>query len=133
MSDHKKTKSEDHWREKLSPEQYHILRESGTERPFSGKFNTHYDDGVYKCAACEEPLYKSESKFDSGCGWPSFDDEIEGAIERVRDTTLGMVRTEIRCSNCGSHLGHVFDDGPTETGVRHCVNSLSLNFDNNER
>ncbi|ARN77292.1 peptide-methionine (R)-S-oxide reductase [Nonlabens spongiae] len=121
--------TEEEYKKKLTPEQYHILREKGTERPFTGEYNTHYEDGVYSCAACGNPLYKSEAKFDSGCGWPSFDDEIEGAIERKRDTTHGMIRTEILCANCGSHLGHVFNDGPTNTGIRHCVNSLSLDFE----
>lgn len=121
-------KTETEWKEKLTPEQYYVLREKGTERPFTGTFNTHYENGTYTCAACDSELYKSTSKFDSGCGWPSFDDEIEGAIERKRDSTHGMVRTEILCANCGSHLGHVFNDGPTHTGIRHCVNSLSLDF-----
>jgi peptide-methionine (R)-S-oxide reductase len=120
--------TEQEYKDKLTPEQYHVLREKGTERPFTGKFNTHYDKGIYTCAACGSELYKSDQKFDSGCGWPSFDDEIEGAIERKRDTTHGMIRTEIMCANCGSHLGHVFNDGPTATGIRHCVNSLSLDF-----
>lgn len=120
--------TEEEYKKKLTPAQYHVLREKGTERPFTGTYNTHYEDGIYSCAACGNDLYKSEQKFDSGCGWPSFDDEIEGAIERKRDTTHGMIRTEIMCANCGSHLGHVFDDGPTSTGIRHCVNSLSLDF-----
>ncbi|MGB5982769.1 MAG: peptide-methionine (R)-S-oxide reductase MsrB [Nonlabens sp.] len=121
--------TEKEFKEKLSPDQYRILREKGTERPFTGEYNTHYENGIYSCAACGNELYKSEAKFDSGCGWPSFDDEIEGAIERKRDTTHGMIRTEIMCANCGSHLGHVFNDGPTNTGIRHCVNSLSLDFE----
>lgn len=120
--------TEKEYKEKLTPEQYYVLREKGTERPFTGEYNTHYEDGVYSCAACGNDLFKSDQKFDSGCGWPSFDDEIEGAIERKRDTTHGMIRTEIMCSNCGSHLGHVFNDGPTPSGIRHCVNSLSLEF-----
>lgn len=121
--------TEEEYKNKLTPEQYRVLREKGTERPFTGEYNTHYENGIYSCAACGNPLYKSEAKFDSGCGWPSFDDEIEGAIERKRDTTHGMMRTEILCANCGSHLGHVFNDGPTNTGIRHCVNSLSLDFE----
>ncbi|WP_124979714.1 peptide-methionine (R)-S-oxide reductase MsrB [Nonlabens xiamenensis] len=120
--------TEEEYKKQLSPAQYHILREKGTERPFTGEYNTHYEDGVYSCAACGNDLFRSEQKFDSGCGWPSFDDEIEGAIERQRDTSHGMIRTEIMCANCGSHLGHVFNDGPTPTGIRHCVNSLSLDF-----
>lgn len=124
--------TEKEYKEKLTPEQYYVLREKGTERPFTGEYNTHYEDGVYSCAACGNDLFKSDQKFDSGCGWPSFDDEIEGAIERKRDTTHGMIRTEIMCSNCGSHLGHVFNDGPTPSGIRHCVNSLSLDFKKEE-
>lgn len=116
------------WKERLTPEQYYVLRGKGTERPFTGVFNTHYEAGIYSCAGCGNELYKSATKFDSGCGWPSFDEEIEGAVERIRDTTHGMLRTEILCANCGSHLGHVFNDGPTHTGIRHCVNSLSLDF-----
>lgn len=121
--------TEEEYKKKLTPEQYRVLREKGTERPHTGEYNTHYDDGVYSCAACGNELYKSEAKFESGCGWPSFDDEVEGAIERKRDSTHGMIRTEIMCANCGSHLGHVFNDGPTNTGIRHCVNSLSLDFE----
>jgi len=121
-------KSDADWKKQLTSEQYRILREKGTERPFTGKYNTHYDAGIYSCAACGNELYKSETKFDSGCGWPSFDDEIEGAIMRKRDVTHGMIRTEIMCANCGSHLGHVFNDGPTSTGIRHCVNSVSIDF-----
>ncbi len=102
--------TEKEFKEKLTPAQYQVLREKGTERPFTGEYNTHYEEGVYSCAACGNDLYKSDQKFDSGCGWPSFDDEIEGAIERKRDSTHGMIRTEIMCANCGSHLGHVFDD-----------------------
>ena len=121
-------KSAEAWKKELSPDQYRILREAGTERPFSGEYNTHYENGVYSCAACGNELYKSETKFDSGCGWPSFDEEIPGAVQRKRDRSHGMIRTEILCARCGSHLGHVFNDGPTATGIRHCVNSLSLDF-----
>lgn len=121
-------KPEQNWKEKLSEEQYRILREAGTERPFTGKYNMHFEDGTYKCAGCSSPLFTSDTKFDSGCGWPSFDQAIKGSIEYKQDRTLGMIRTEILCANCGGHLGHVFDDGPTESGKRYCVNSLSLNF-----
>lgn len=121
-------KSENEWKEKLSPEQYRILREKGTEAPHTGTYNLHFEDGAYKCAACNTKLFESDSKFDSGCGWPSFDKAIEGAVEYVQDRSFGMIRTEILCSNCGGHLGHVFDDGPTETGQRYCVNSASINF-----
>lgn len=123
-------KTDEEWKKELSPEQYAVLREASTERPFSGKYNMHFEDGIYKCGACGEPLFSSESKFDGHCGWPSFDKEIEeGKIIEKTDTSHGMVRTEILCAKCGSHLGHVFDDGPTETGLRYCVNSLSLEFE----
>ncbi len=121
-------KSEDEWKEALGLEKYKILRQKGTEFPHSGQYNLTFDKGTYCCGACGEPLFKSESKFISGCGWPSFDEAIPGKIEYLKDTTFGMIRTEILCTNCGSHLGHVFDDGPTETGQRYCVNSLSIDL-----
>lgn len=121
-------KSEAEWREKLDEKRYHVLREKGTEYPRTGEYNLHFENGTYLCGACNAPLFKSENKFKSNCGWPSFDDAIEGAIEYVRDTSHGMVRIETLCANCGSHLGHIFDDGPTETGQRFCINSLSLDF-----
>ena len=120
--------SEEEWRKKLSPEQYRVLREKGTEPPHSGKYTLHFQDGEYRCAACNAKLFQSDQKFESNCGWPSFDDAIEGSIEYVQDRSFGMIRTEILCANCGSHLGHVFDDGPTETGQRFCVNSASIDF-----
>lgn len=121
--------SEEEWKNKLSPEQYYILRQKGTERPFTGNFNLHKEKGTYCCAGCGEALFTDEMKFDSSCGWPSFDKEIEGGkIKKVLDKSHGMIRTEIVCANCGGHLGHIFDDGPTETGMRYCVNSLSLDF-----
>lgn len=123
-------KTEEQWLKELGPEKYRILREKGTERAFTGTYNMHIEDGTYRCGACDEKLFKSTSKFDSGCGWPSFDESIPGKVEYVRDTTHGMIRTEILCANCGSHLGHVFDDGPTDTGQRYCVNSLSIDFNN---
>lgn len=119
---------EEYWKEKLSKEAYHVLREKGTERPFTGKFNLHFENGSYQCAACNVPLFKSSQKFESGYGWPSFDDAIEGSIKNVLDKSLGMMRTEIVCNNCGGHIGHLFNDGPTETGQRYCVNSLSIDF-----
>ncbi len=122
-------KTEEEWKAQLGPDQYHVLREKGTERPGTGKYNLHFEDGTYHCAACNAKLFESDSKFKSSCGWPSFDDAIEGAVEYVQDKTFGMMRTEILCANCGSHLGHVFDDGPTETGQRYCVNSASVEFD----
>ena len=125
-------KTEQEWEEQLSPEEYKILRQKGTEFPHTGKYNLHFDEGVYKCKGCGHVLFESESKFKSNCGWPSFDNAIDGTIEYVKDTTHRMVRTEILCANCGGHLGHVFDDGPTKTGVRFCVNSASIDFDKNE-
>ncbi|MBW2961216.1 peptide-methionine (R)-S-oxide reductase MsrB [Mesonia aestuariivivens] len=121
-------KSEQEWKEQLSEEQYRVLRKKGTEAPHTGKYNLHFEDGKYKCAACENVLFESQAKFNSNCGWPSFDQAVEGSIEYVKDTTFGMMRTEILCSNCGGHIGHVFDDGPTETGQRYCVNSASIEF-----
>lgn len=121
-------KTEAEWLEELGPERYAILRKKGTERPFTGEYNLHAENGAYNCGACNVQLFESTNKFDSGCGWPSFDASIEGTVEYVRDTTHGMIRTEIVCANCGSHLGHVFNDGPTETGQRYCVNSASINF-----
>lgn len=123
-------KSDQEWQEELSSEQYRILRKKGTERPFTGEYDHFFDKGYYLCAGCGQKLFASESKFDSGCGWPAFDREIEkGTVEYEEDYAFGMRRTEILCSNCGGHLGHVFDDGPTETGNRFCVNSASLKFE----
>ena len=121
-------KSESDWKRDLDDKRYHILREKGTERPFSGEYNLHFIKGTYTCGACNIPLFNSEQKFESGCGWPSFDDAIEEAVTYLLDKSHGMMRTEIVCSNCGSHLGHVFNDGPTKTGQRYCVNSLSIDF-----
>lgn len=123
-------KNEAEWKAELSPEEYRILREKGTERPHTGEYNLHFEKGMYLCRACSTPLFKSDQKFESGCGWPSFDDAIEGSIEYHKDHTFGMIRTEIVCANCGGHLGHIFDDGPTPTGMRYCVNSASIDFDN---
>jgi methionine-R-sulfoxide reductase len=125
-----KSLSEKDWKEKLSPDQFYVLREKGTERAFSGHLLNNKETGIYSCAACGSELFTSEQKFDSHCGWPSFDNEIgdNSKISKHQDTTHGMIRTEILCANCGSHLGHLFDDGPTETGLRYCVNSLSLDF-----
>ncbi len=122
------TKSEQEWKDQLGAERYRILREKGTEFPHSGQYNLHFEQGTYLCGACGEPLFTSDSKFNSSCGWPSFDDAIPGKVAFVRDTSHGMLRTEILCANCGGHLGHVFDDGPTPTGTRYCVNSLSVDF-----
>lgn len=125
--------SESEWRERLSEEQYRVLRQKGTEAPHSGKYNLHFQNGEYHCAACNAKLFESNQKFESNCGWPSFDDAIEGSIEYVQDRSHGMVRTEILCANCGSHLGHVFDDGPSETGQRYCVNSASIEFESKSK
>ncbi|MDG1091132.1 MAG: peptide-methionine (R)-S-oxide reductase MsrB [Flavobacteriaceae bacterium] len=122
-------KTEDAWRKLLSQEEYRVLREQGTEYPHSGSYNSHYEKGTYNCRGCNQPLYASDSKFDSGCGWPSYDQSIEGAIEYRKDSSHGMVRVEIVCSNCGGHQGHVFDDGPTASGKRYCVNSASISFE----
>lgn len=127
----KVVKSDDEWRKQLSAEQYYVLREAGTERPGTGKYNLTFEDGIYHCAGCQAPLFASDSKFESHCGWPSFDAPIkDGSIIEIVDKSHGMIRTEIRCAKCDGHLGHVFNDGPTETGVRYCVNSASLDFEN---
>lgn len=122
-------RTEEDWKKILSPEQFRILRQKATERPFTGEYDDFFEKGIYVCAGCGEILFTSDAKFNSGCGWPAFDQEIEkGKIEYIEDNAFGMRRVEIMCSNCGGHLGHVFDDGPTETGVRFCVNSASLKF-----
>lgn len=125
-------KTEMEWKNILTPEQYAVLREKSTERPFTGTLLKNKADGTYHCAACNYPLFKSDAKFESNCGWPSFDGEIEGHVIKQDDNTLGMQRTEIMCARCGSHLGHLFDDGPTSTGLRYCVNSVSLGFESEE-
>jgi len=122
-------KPDSEWEKVLTPQQFYILRKKGTDLPGTGKYTYHFEDGVYKCAACGAPLFKSNNKFESHCGWPSFDDAISGAIIMQPDYSHNMIRTEIICANCGGHLGHIFDDGPQETtGKRYCVNSTSLNF-----
>ncbi|RAQ48250.1 peptide methionine sulfoxide reductase B3 [Aspergillus flavus] len=128
-------RSTEEWRAVLSPEQFRILREKGTERPGTGEYDSHYpSEGVYNCAGCNAPLYKATHKFKSGCGWPAYFDSIPGAVTRHTDNTFGMQRTEIVCSNCGGHLGHVFkgEGFPTPTDERHCVNSVSLRFQEGE-
>jgi len=121
-------KTDKDWKKELSAEVYHILREKGTERAFTGKYNSHFEKGVYVCAGCTSELFESSSKFNSQCGWPAFDAAIGGKVSEEKDTSHGMIRVEILCANCGGHLGHVFPDGPTKTGLRYCVNSLSLDF-----
>ncbi len=123
-------KTDAEWKELLSADEYRILRQKGTERPFTGEFNLHFKNGNYHCKGCKAKLFDSTNKFESGCGWPSFDEAVEGAIEYIRDTSHGMIRTETVCANCGGHLGHVFNDGPRDTtGQRYCINSLSIDFD----
>lgn len=123
----------DAWKDKLTPEQYHVLREKGTELPFSGALLNNKGEGVYRCAACHEPLFSSKTKFDSGSGWPSFWDAVdESNVKLVPDHSHGMERAEVQCANCGGHLGHLFNDGPTPTGQRYCINSLSLDFEENK-
>ncbi len=123
-------KPEEEWKAQLSEEEYKVLRKKGTEYPHTGKFNLHFNNGNYHCKACNAKLFESGHKFESGCGWPSFDQAVEGAIEYIRDTSHGMIRTETVCAKCGSHLGHLFNDGPRETtGQRYCINSVSLDFD----
>ena len=122
-------KTEEEWKEILTPQQYYVLREKGTDRPGNYGYTNHFEKGTYFCAACDAQLFASNSKYESHCGWPSFDDAIEGAVEFTVDTSHGMVRTEITCTKCGGHLGHIFDDGPKETtGKRYCVNTTSIKF-----
>jgi len=123
-------KTDAEWKKELTPEQYEVLRNKGTERPGTGEYNDHAAKGVYVCAGCGTELFTSEQKFNSHCGWPSFDNNIAGGdrVKQVKDFSHGMIRTEIVCAKCGGHLGHIFDDGPTATGQRYCVNSLSLKF-----
>jgi len=126
---YKVSKTEAQWKLDLTEMQYYVLREAGTERPFTSKLNKNYDKGVYNCAACDSPLYKSEHKFDSGTGWPSFDRAVKNSIETDVDYKIGVARNELKCNTCGGHLGHVFNDGPTKTtGQRHCINGAALKF-----
>ena len=122
-------KSEQEWREQLTPEQYAVLRKAGTERPGTGTLLHNKEDGTYRCAACGNELFDAETKYDSHCGWPSFYDAKPESVEFIEDRSLGMARVEVRCARCDSHLGHVFDDGPQPTGVRFCMNSVALDFD----
>jgi peptide-methionine (R)-S-oxide reductase len=121
-------KTEAEWKKELSQSQFYVLRESGTERPFSSSLNKNYKKGDYVCAACKTVLYKSEHKFDSGTGWPSFDRAVKGNVELDVDYKIGYARTELKCNTCGGHLGHSFNDGPNTTGKRHCINGVSLQF-----
>ncbi len=129
MTDYNVKKTEAEWRAQLDPMQFEVARHAATERPFSGKYWDQWADGEYKCIGCGTPLFKSESKFDAGCGWPSYFEPVNSAVvERVVDKGHGMVRVEVRCNNCGSHLGHVFPDGPQPTGERFCINSAAIDF-----
>ncbi len=122
-------KTEAQWQKELTPEQYQVLREKGTERAHTGEYVTNFEPGSYVCAACNNMLFKSDAKFASDCGWPSFDQAIPGSVDYTTDNSFGMMRTEVTCANCGSHLGHVFDDGPKDTtGKRFCTNSVSVKF-----
>lgn len=123
-------KTDAEWREQLTSAQYQVLRQKGTERPHTGEYDLHFEDGIYTCAGCGAELFSSDSKFDAHCGWPSFDKALNNnTVKEVLDKSHGMIRTEIVCANCGGHLGHVFNDGPTETGMRYCINSVSLDFE----
>ncbi len=121
--------TEEEFKKKLTPEQYKVLREKGTEAPFSGKLLNDKRQGTYNCMACGQALFASDTKFESGTGWPSFDQALPGAVKEIADDSHGMHRVEVVCSNCGSHLGHMFDDGPTETGKRYCLNSVCLDLE----
>ena len=123
-------KTDDEWKGVLTPEQFHVLRKKGTERPFTGEYWSHKEQGVYRCAGCGEELFDSTTKFDAHCGWPSFYDSIDRSkIRVIEDTTHGMHRVEVVCAKCGGHLGHIFPDGPKPTGNRYCINSVSLKFE----
>jgi len=128
----KVVKTDKDWKRLLTPKQYEILRKQGTERPFSGELLHNKEDGTYRCAGCSNVVFLSKDKFDSGTGWPSFTEAVAGSLELLLDHSLGRERIEVRCSKCGGHLGHVFDDGPQPTGKRYCINSAGLSFQKNK-
>jgi len=125
--------SEEDWKKKLTSEEYRVLRKKGTESPFSGKYNDFFKSGIYSCKGCGQKLFNSVNKFNTNCGWPSFDDSFKGSINCIKDNTHGMSRIEIICSKCGGHQGHIFNDGPTKAGKRYCVNSISIEFTINQK